>query len=173
MKKRLDSVTSFIYRSFLILPIFRRYKNFWYIKLGVNLKENARVSSDIKFIGSFNNLYLDKNSEINSGCFLLAKDKIILGKNSTLAYNVSVLTSANPNGPFNKLSKIYPKIQAPVSIGSDTWIGASAIILLGVSIGNFCVVAAGSVVTKDVDNYTVVAEVPAKIVKKLNPSDFE
>lgn len=173
MKKRLDSVTSFIYRSFLILPFFRKYKNFWYKKLGVNLKKNSRLSLDVKVIGNYNNLHLDENAEINTGCFLIAKDIISLGKNSTLAYNVSVLTSANPNGPHNKLSRVYPKIQAPVLIGSDTWVGASAIILPGVTIGDYCVIAAGSVVNKDVPDYSVVAGVPAKIIKKLNPSDFE
>lgn len=169
----LQRIRIYLYKFFLKIPLLKNYRRILYSKLGVKMGIQARISSDIKVVGDYKNLILEKNAEINAGCFLLAKDKIILGQNSTLAYNVSILTSANPNGPHNKLSKVYPKVQAPVIIGKNTWIGASAIILPGITIGNFCVVAAGSVVTKDVPDYTVVAGVPAKIIKKLNPKDFE
>lgn len=53
---------------------------------------------------------------------------------------------------------------SPVIIGDDVWIGANAIILTGVSIGNGAVVAAGSVVTKPVPTKAVVAGVPAKVI---------
>ena len=55
----------------------------------------------------------------------------------------------------------------PVTIGDDIWIGANAVILPGVSIGNHSVVAAGAVVTKDVPPHTLVAGVPAKTIKEL------
>jgi acetyltransferase-like isoleucine patch superfamily enzyme len=55
----------------------------------------------------------------------------------------------------------------PVIIGDDVWIGANAVILPGVTIGRHCVVAAGAVVTKDVPDNTIVAGVPAKIIKRL------
>lgn len=153
-------------------PYINRYKDRFYRGLGVKGK-GYRISNNVDVIGEFSNLFLGDQAEINSGCFLLAKESISIGENSTLAYQTTILTSANPNGPHNKLSKLYPKMKAPVNIGHDTWIGARATILPGISIGNFCVVAAGSVVTKDVPDYTVVAGVPAKPVKQLNPQDFE
>ena len=55
----------------------------------------------------------------------------------------------------------------PVRIGDDIWIGANAVILAGVSIGNHSVVAAGAVVTKDVPAHSLVAGVPAKIIKEI------
>ena len=55
----------------------------------------------------------------------------------------------------------------PVKIGDDIWIGANAVILPGVSIGNHSVVAAGAVVTKDVPAHSLVAGVPAKIIKEI------
>lgn len=55
----------------------------------------------------------------------------------------------------------------PVTIGDDIWIGANAVILPGVTIGNHSVVAAGAVVTKDVPPHTLVAGVPAKKIKEL------
>ena len=54
---------------------------------------------------------------------------------------------------------------APVEMGDDVWIGARCIIIPGVVIGNGVVVAAGSVVTKNVPDYAVVGGVPAKIIK--------
>ena len=54
----------------------------------------------------------------------------------------------------------------PVVIGNDVWIGARVIILPGVHIGDGCVIGAGSVVTKDVEEYTVVAGNPAKFIRK-------
>ena len=55
----------------------------------------------------------------------------------------------------------------PVSIGDDVWIGANAVILPGVHVGNHCVIAAGAVVTKDVPAHSLVAGVPAKIIKQI------
>lgn len=53
-----------------------------------------------------------------------------------------------------------------VVIGNDVWIGAHAVILAGVAIGDGSVIAAGAVVTKDVAPYSVVAGVPARVIKK-------
>ncbi len=110
---------------------------------------------------------LKKHAEISAGCFLVAKNKIIIGENSTLAFQVTILTTANPNGPYNALSKLYKPISEPVIIGDNVWIGANSTILPGVRIGNMSVVAAGSVVTKDVPDHVLVAGVPARIIKKI------
>lgn len=123
--------------------------------------------------GNYSNIVLKENAEITNYCFLLAKEKIEIGKNSTLAYQTTILTSANPNGPKNLLARVYPKFSAPVIIGDNSWIGARSIVLPGVKIGNFCVIAAGSVVNRDVPDYSVVAGVPAKIVKTLDPGLFK
>lgn len=172
MKSLFKSVSHKVYRTLLGAPIFKRYSNLWYSKLGVKGR-SYRISTNLNLIGSYELLELGNQTEINAGCFLLAKDRIIIGDNSTLAYQTTILTSANPNGPHNKLSRVYPKMTAPVTIGHDTWIGARATILPGVTIGNYCVVAAGSVVNKDVPDYTLVAGIPAKKVKALNPEVFK
>ena len=153
---------------FLHLPIFKRYSRKWYELLGVQfLGKDQHFSSSCTIVGKYNNLILHNNSEINSNCFLLVKDRVEIGENSTLAYGVSVITSANPNGPKNKLAQLYPKMTAPVIIGDDVWVGANAMLLPGVTIGNMSVVAAGAVVTKDVPSGVLVAGNPAIIKKKL------
>ncbi len=57
---------------------------------------------------------------------------------------------------------------APIRIGKKVWIGANATVVPGVSIGDGAVIAAGAVVTKDVPARTVVAGVPAKVVKEIS-----
>lgn len=152
-------------------PYFNRFSRFFYKKLGVLGKE-FRFSPKVTVVGEYNKIILGQNSEINEGCFILCKELFELGENSTLAYQTTILTSANPNTPYNGLGVVYPKIEKPVKIGDNTWIGARAIILPGVTVGNYCVVAAGSVVTKDVLDYSVVAGVPARVIKELNKDIF-
>ena len=57
---------------------------------------------------------------------------------------------------------------APIHIGKNVWIGANATVLAGVNIGDGAVVAAGAVVTKDVEPNTIVGGVPAKLLKKID-----
>lgn len=155
----------------LQIPIIR-YKQFVYNILGVNEVTGNNVTcryfiGNPRVIGDYQNIWLHNNSEIERGCFLLAKDKIEIGVNSTLAYGVTILTGADPNGPHNKLSVLYPPLKAPVKIGDNCWIGANAIILPGVTIGDMVVVAAGAVVTKDIPSNVLVAGNPAVVKKQL------
>lgn len=161
-------IIDYILRLLINVPLLNRYSKIYYRKLGVILGKNSKISNNITIIGKYSNIYLKKNAEINTGCFLLAKENITIGENSTLAYQVTILTSSNPNSPYNKLSKIYKSIKEPVTIGNNTWIGAKATILPGVKIGDYCVVAAGAVVNKDVSDYSVVGGIPAKIIKKID-----
>lgn len=153
----------------LHIPIIR-YKQFLYGFLGVqSVGKNCKYFiGNPKLVGDYSNLLMHDNSEIERNCFILAKEKIEIGENSTLAYGVTVLTGADPNGPCNKLSKLYPPVKAPVSIGNNCWIGANSIILPDITIGDYSVVAAGSVVTKDVPSGVLVAGNPAVIKKHLD-----
>ncbi len=146
---------------------FYKYRKTWNRMLGVQYIDGGGDMVGTRVVGDYSNIILHKNSEINDGCYLLAKDKIILGENSTLAYKVTILTGADPNGPYNKLSALYPPLKAPVVIGKDCWVGANSTILPGVTIGDYAVVAAGSVVTQDVPSGALVAGVPAKVKKYL------
>ena len=90
-----------------------------------------------------------------------------IGNHVNLAQGITV-TALNHNfsDPGKRIDQQGVSTQ-PVSIGDDVWIGASAVVLPGVTIGNHCVVAAGAVVTKGVPDKSVVAGIPAKIIKKL------
>jgi len=90
-----------------------------------------------------------------------------IGHHVNLAQGVTV-TALNHNfKDANKRIDEQGISTAPVTIGDDIWIGANAVILPGVTIGNHSVVAAGAVVTKDVPPRSLVAGVPARIINQI------
>ena len=92
---------------------------------------------------------------------------VVIGSHVNLAQSITV-TALNHN--FDDTQKRIDEqgvSTIPVTIEDDVWIGANAVILPGVTIGNHCVVAAGAVVTKDVPPHSLVAGVPAKVIKNI------
>ena len=92
---------------------------------------------------------------------------VTIGSHVNLAQGITV-TGLNHN--FESTDKRIDEqgvSTLQVTIGDDIWIGANAAIMPGVTIGNHCVVAAGAVVTKDVPSHSLVAGVPAKIIKQI------
>lgn len=92
-------------------------------------------------------------------------NNIIIGDRVSIASRVSLITSSAPN--FSKLRPYVKIVTGKIFIKNDSWIGTGAIILPNVTIGEFAVVGAGSVVTKDVPPKTIVVGVPAKVIKSL------
>jgi maltose O-acetyltransferase len=92
-------------------------------------------------------------------CYLKVGDRVAIGP------RVTILLSSDAN--WSKLMLHIEPIKSTVILEDDCWIGASAVILPGIKIGKSAIVAAGAVVTKDVKPYTVVAGVPAKIIKTI------
>ena len=98
--------------------------------------------------------------------FILLRDKVIIGNNVGIAYGVSIITSSNPSAsPL--IQGYYHPYTAPVTIHDNVWVGANATILPGVTIGECSIVAAGALVNKDIPPYSVVAGIPAKVIKRL------
>ncbi|RJS62371.1 sugar O-acetyltransferase [Bacillus sp. PK3_68] len=110
------------------------------------------------------NITIGKNVFFNTGCSFQDRGGIAIGDGSLIGMNVTIAT-LNHGLPLETRNTTYP---SPVVIGKNVWIGSNATILPGVTIGNNSVVAAGAVVTKDVPENTVVAGVPATVLKKVN-----
>jgi acetyltransferase-like isoleucine patch superfamily enzyme len=92
---------------------------------------------------------------------------VTIGNYVNLAQGITV-TALNHNfEDSNKRIDEQGVSTNPVTIEDDIWIGANAVILPGVTIGHHSVVAAGAVVTKDVPPHSLVAGVPAKIIKQI------
>ena len=110
------------------------------------------------------NISVGRNFYANFNCTMLDCAKITIGDNVFLAPGVQLYTATHPLDAIERRSTEFAQ---PISIGDDVWIGGCAIVLPGVSIGSRAVVAAGSVVTKDVEDDVVVAGVPARVIKRL------
>ncbi len=108
-------------------------------------------------------IQLGKNVFINHACTFLDLGGIIIEDDVLIGPKVSIITENHPVNP-NERKMLDLK---SVMIKRNAWIGANAIILPGVTIGENSVVAAGSVVTKDVPPNYCAAGIPAKIVKKI------
>jgi acetyltransferase-like isoleucine patch superfamily enzyme len=109
------------------------------------------------------NITIGKNVFINSGCHFQDQGGIVIGDNTLIGHNVVLATINHDLNPLNNRKNHY----APINIASNVWIGSNATVLSGVTIGEWAVIAAGAVVTKDVPPYTVVGGVPAKVIKTV------
>lgn len=104
-----------------------------------------------------------KNVFINACCKFQDQGGIIIGDGVLIGHNVTLATLNHNENP-TKRQYIYPK---PIKIGNNVWIGSNATILQGVTIGNGAIVGANALVTKDVPENTIVAGIPARILRKV------
>lgn len=128
----------------------------------------AGVSADV-FIGS-GALTLGDGVFINRDCFLDTSGGIQIGQNSRIAPRVTMITATHPIGASEATrTRRTPEDNtvAEIIIGDNVWVGTSSTILPGVTIGNGCVIAAGSVVTRNCEPNGLYAGVPARRVKEL------
>ena len=107
------------------------------------------------------NIHFGKNVFVNSGCRFQDQGGIYIGDDVLIGHN-AVLATLNHNADPAKRANLIP---APIRIGDKAWLGANVTILPGVTVGEGAVIAAGSVVTKDVPAGATVAGVPAKRIK--------
>ena len=111
------------------------------------------------------NIFIGNNFVGNYNLTILDVEEVHIGNNVMIGPNTVITTVGHPLSPMER--RKYVAIAKPIHIGNDVWIGASVTILPGVTIGNNVVVAAGTVVNKDVPDNCVVAGVPAKIIKDI------
>ena len=109
------------------------------------------------------NITLGKNVFINHACTFMDRGSIIIEDNVLIGPKVNLITTNHSL----KVSERRNTVSKPITVRKNAWIGAAATVNPGVTIGENSVVAAGAVVTKDVLPNTLVAGVPAKMVKKL------
>ncbi len=110
------------------------------------------------------NLRLGRNVFINHGCTAMDFGGIDIGDDVMLGPNVQLISSGHPLDPATRRRSITT---APIRVGRGAWIAAGATVLQGVTVGDDAVVAAGAVVTRDVPARTLVAGVPARVIRAL------
>ena len=112
-------------------------------------------------------VHIGENVVINNGTIISARRGVSIGDGVAIGYHVLIMDSDD-----HAILPHEPVPEGPISIGKHAWIASRATILQGVTIGDFAVVATGAVVTKDVPPYAIVAGVPAKVVRMLDPASL-
>jgi len=140
-------------------------------KFGVKIGDNVSIHRNtiIECTGVIRNigeeLEIGNNVGIAQNCFIQVRGKVSIGNNVIFGPNVSIF-SENHNFNDSQLPvSIQGETRKGVKIEDGVWLGTRVVILDGVKIGKNSIVAAGSVVTKDVEPYTIVGGVPASKIK--------
>ena len=138
----------------------------------ISIGDRVRIAKRVSAFGnpSFP-MTIGEDCYIGMNCILNGyAAPLSLGKNVSLAQNVNIMTDSGPNAsPL--MQRLYPLETGPVRIGDNCWIGASAIIMPGVELGEFCVVAAGSYVKDSFPSYTIIGGTPAKIIRQMSDDE--
>jgi len=156
--------------------LFKETDGFFRIDTGVVILgfENVSMGSNISFMKNSyiyahdggvlvigNNFTLNSNSQLGASF-----GKIVIGDDCAIAPNC-VLRASNhtfndPNVPFREQGHTYGEI----ILADDVWISSNCVVTANTTIGKSSVVGAGSVVTKDIEPYSIVGGVPARLIKK-------
>ncbi len=131
---------------------------------GCSIDDNSKIGT---FVEIQKNASIGKNCKISSHTFIC--EGVHIGDNVFVGHNVTFINdkyprSANPDGSMQTESD-WKVVETFVKKGAS--IGSSSTILCGITIGENAIVGAGAVVTKDVPPNTIVAGVPAKVIKKI------
>ena len=130
--------------------------------------ENAWINPPFYCDYGFN-IEVGRNLFINYNCTILDVAKVNIGDNVLIAPNVSIYTAGHPlHADTRKTGYEYG---ITVTIGDNVCIGGNSIIMPGVTVGCNSVIGAGSVVTKDVPDWTIVAGNPARVIRKITDED--
>ncbi|TBW26670.1 sugar O-acetyltransferase [Gramella sp. KN1008] len=111
------------------------------------------------------NIYIGEKVFFNFSCVVLDVMPVTVGSRTVLGPNVQIYTATHPLDFKERASGL--EYAEPINIGEDVWIGGSAIICPGVTIGDRSVIGAGSVVTKDIPSDVFAAGNPCRVIRKL------
>lgn len=111
------------------------------------------------------NIELGDRVYFNANCVVLDCAKVTIGSDTFIGPNVQLYTPIHPLD--YKTRNTFVETAAPIKIGKNCWLGGSAIVLPGVTIGDGCVIGAGAVVTKDIPENSLAVGNPAKVIRKI------
>lgn len=127
------------------------------IEKGISIEHNFHC--DLGY-----NIHVGKNFYAGFNCTILDMAEVRIGDNCLIAPNVGIYTAGHNINPVDRHKSGFAK---PIFIGDNVWIGGHSVVIGGVTIGDNSIIAAGSVVTRDVPENAIYAGNPAKKIKKI------
>lgn len=109
--------------------------------------------------------YIGMNSVLNGFA-----ERLIIGSNVSIAQNVNIMVDSGPNAS-PAMQRVFPIEKGPVAIGNNCWIGASAIIMPNVNLGEFCIVAANSYVNTSFPAFSIIGGIPARLIRTFTEEE--
>jgi maltose O-acetyltransferase len=143
------------------LPRVLRY--LVYRRAGLDVR-TANIYPGCVFVAR--NVAIGAGTFVNRGCLFEGAGQLTIGPDCQIAMEAMFLTSTHPWEPDGSFARRPAHL--PTTVGRRCWIGARAVVLPGVTIGDGCVIAAGSVVTRDCDPGHLYAGVPARRIRPLS-----
>lgn len=171
-KMRIVEKLKLHYRAFLAevcLPkaISSRRRTIILRKLGATLNGPVCTMKGLQVRGS-EKLVVDKGVSLGPDILLDARMGLEIGESAVIAYQ-AIIWSLNHD--YNDIH--FATKGAKTTIGKYAWVCSRSIILPGVTVGDYAVVASGAIVTKDVPQYAIVAGIPAKVVGYRDDKDYD
>ncbi len=135
---------------------------------GISIGEGTEIWSGVRFTGgAMNRVSIGAHCSIPHYAFFVAGESISIGNHVVFGHAVELYTSDHdPDDPG------FSRRDAPIEIHDRAWLGSRAVILKGVTIGEGAVVAAGSVVTRNVQPFTIVGGNPARVIRERGTREF-
>ncbi|MFC1636035.1 acyltransferase [Planctomycetota bacterium] len=148
----------------------KRLRRPYYSRVLKSMGKGCVICDGVFFFGH-ENISMGNNVIVNEGVIVQSSEgvEIKIGDHVSLSYRAQLITGGHP---INKHGIDHEHHSAkPIVIENSCWIGSGAIVLAGVTVGQGAFVAAGSVVTRDVGAGTIVAGVPARVIRILFGDD--
>jgi maltose O-acetyltransferase len=140
----------------------------WQIYSYVIFKKKVRAFGFFS-VRNRDRIQIGQDCVINQGVYLSSRNKIAIGNNVVLSARCMLIDSGfDLNTYIDAPQNERPYLMSAIVIEDNVWIGAGAIVLPNTHIGQNSIIGAGSVVTKDVAAFSVVAGNPAKLIRKLS-----
>lgn len=158
-------------------PIIIRGKK--YIDFGTNLTTGARCRIEVHGNHHEKKIIFGKNVNMGYDVRMTCSSKIVIGDNVLIGSRVLIID--NSHGKYSGHQQDIPStppnerkiVTAPLEIADNVWIGENVVIQMGVKVGYGSIIAANSVVTKDIPEKSIVAGAPAKVIKIYNDKNKE
>ena len=138
-------------------------------RLFAEVGDNAYIQAPYHAMWGGHHVHLGEKVYVNFNCTFVDDAQIYIGDGTMIAPNVTIIAASHPVSPTLRAEGYG--CNRPVHIGKNVWLAANVTVLQGVHVGDNSIIAAGSLVTKDIPANVIAMGTPAKVVRKITADD--